>query len=275
MVAWTKSLNRLHVPPPPQWVAKIPLRGLHLHDAWQQFASQGSGALAERVSPYAGKYVAWFASRMGAIGAMILQFLITVIIAAVLYGHGESAARGVRAFAYRLAGSQGDKEALLAAGSIRSVAMGVIVTAIVQTIIAAIGLAIASIPGTLLCDTQNEDHSREQVGPVLVLVPVLIWKFSTGDILGGSVLLVFTVPAITLDNIMRPVLIRKGAGQPLILIFAGVIGGMISLGVIGIFVGPALLAVTYVLVKEWVADRPEAQDQAVSARTAQASASRV
>jgi len=91
-----------------------------------------------------------------------------------------------------------------------------------------------------------------QLGPVLVLIPAVIWLYWSGQTLWGTVLLIFTIVAATLDNFLRPVLIKKGADLPLLLIFAGVIGGLIAFGIIGLFIGPVVLAVTYTLLGAWV-----------------------
>jgi predicted PurR-regulated permease PerM len=92
-----------------------------------------------------------------------------------------------------------------------------------------------------------------QLGPFLVLVPALIWLYWSGHPVAGTVLVVITIIAGTIDNVVRPFLIRKGAELPILLIFAGVIGGLVAFGIIGLFVGPVVLAVTYTLLKEWVA----------------------
>jgi predicted PurR-regulated permease PerM len=102
--------------------------------------------------------------------------------------------------------------------------------------------------------------SLAQLGPVLVLVPAVIWVYWSGEPVRGTVLLVFSVIAVLLDNILRPFLIKKGADLPLVLIFSGVIGGLIALGVIGLFIGPVILAVTYTLLKVWVSG--SAQEEA-------------
>jgi predicted PurR-regulated permease PerM len=96
-----------------------------------------------------------------------------------------------------------------------------------------------------------------QLGPGLVLVPAVIWLFWSGDSLWGTVLLVITVVVLALDNVLRPILIRKGADLPLLLIFAGVIGGLIAFGLVGIFVGPVVLAVSYTLLEAWVREGPD------------------
>ena len=93
-----------------------------------------------------------------------------------------------------------------------------------------------------------------QLGPIFILAPAVAWLYWSGDAVWGSVLLVWTILVGALDNVLRPILIKRGADLPLLLIFAGVIGGLISLGIIGLFVGPVVLAVTYRLLESWTAD---------------------
>jgi len=256
IVTKVNSLQELQVPPPPAWVARVPIRGPKLSAEWQRLSTEGPGSLANWLGPYAGIALRWLASQIGGVGGMILQFLLTVIICAILYANGETAAHGVRKFANRLAGASGDRAAVLAAATIRGVATGVIVTAVAQTIIAGAGLLVASVPGAGLLTAAILILNLAQLGPWLLMLPAIIWKFYSGDSLSGFVLLAFTLVAGTIDNFLRPVLIRKGANLPLLLIFAGVIGGMISFGIMGIFVGPVILAVTYVLLREWVNTSP-------------------
>jgi predicted PurR-regulated permease PerM len=101
-----------------------------------------------------------------------------------------------------------------------------------------------------------------QIGPWLVLGPAVGWLYWSGQGGWGTVLLVFTVISGTIDNFIRPVLIRRGANLPLLLIFAGVIGGLIALGIIGLFVGPVVLTVTYTLLKAWVSGEEAPQSAA-------------
>jgi predicted PurR-regulated permease PerM len=272
IVAKANSLKTLNLPPPPPWVARIPIGGPTLSAEWQRAATEGPGALSARVAPYVGRALRWLAAGAGGFGGMLLQFLLTTIISAILYVNGETAARGIRRFAKRLAGMNGDKAVVLAAATIRGVALGVIVTALVQTIIAAAGLMIISMPGAGLIAAGVLILCVAQLGPWLVMLPAIVWKFYGGDSIGGSVLLAFTLVAGTIDNFLRPFLIRKGADLPLILIFAGVIGGMIGFGVMGIFVGPVILAVTYVLLREWVEAEPRVEEEAVNV-SAQATSS--
>ena len=268
IVAQAKALQTFELPPPPGWVAGIPFRGPKLAAEWQRLSAEGPGSVAARLAPYAGRALAWFAAQVGGLGMIILQFLLTVLIAAILYANGETAASGVRRFAIRLAGENGERACVLAAATIRSVAMGVIVTAIVQTLVAGIGLLVVRVPGAWLLTAAALIFCLAQIGPILVMLPAIVWKFLSGDSVGGFVLLAFALVAGTIDSLVRPLLIRRGADLPLILILAGVIGGMISIGFMGIFVGPVILAVTYVLLREWVNRLPAAAaDPTLAART--------
>src|SRR5204863_6381555 len=93
-----------------------------------------------------------------------------------------------------------------------------------------------------------------QIGPLLVLLPATIWVFYNDSTAWGVFMLVWTIVVGMLDNFLRPVLIRRGADLPLLLIFAGVIGGLLGFGLVGIFVGPVMLAVAYTLLFAWLDD---------------------
>jgi predicted PurR-regulated permease PerM len=254
IAAFADTLAHRSIPPLPDWLTGIPVVGSKLSTSWQRIQSEG---LAAQVSPYAGRILNSFAASIGSVGAMLFQFLLTVIIAGVLYMNGESVARGVRAFAYRLAGQSGENAAILAGNSVRGVAVGVVVTAIAQTAIAGFGLIISSVPGASIITAGVLVFCLAQLGPLLLMLPAVGWTYHTRGGVWAGVLLVVSLLAGTIDNFLRPVLIRKGADLPLVLILLGVIGGLISLGVMGIFVGPVILAVSFVLLKEWVSERPK------------------
>jgi predicted PurR-regulated permease PerM len=118
---WIRSLSTFTVPPMPEWVKNIPLVGKNLAGRWQQFAALPPEELSARLTPYAKKALGWFMAKAGSIGMMILQFLLTVIISAILYAKGETVAAGIRSFARRLAGQKGEETAVLAAKAVRGV----------------------------------------------------------------------------------------------------------------------------------------------------------
>ena len=248
------ALAEKGLPTAPAWLAGIPLVGEKASAAWNQAVAGGGTELASKLSPYATDAGKWVLAQVGSLGGMLLQFLLIVVLSAVLYASGEKAASKVRRFGHRLAGERGENSVVLAGQAIRGVALGVGVTAIVQTVLGGIGLAIAGVPFAALLSAVMLMLCIAQLGPSLVLFPAVGWVLWTGDTGWGVFLLVWSLIVGTLDNFLRPVLIKKGADLPLLLIFAGVIGGLLGFGLVGIFVGPVVLAVTYTLLEAWVGD---------------------
>ncbi|MGE5470286.1 MAG: AI-2E family transporter YdiK [Bacteroidota bacterium] len=242
------------VPPPPAWVKSIPLVGERIAVAWRQLDAAGSAGIVAKVTPYAADAGKWLLAQVGSVGGMLIQFLLIVSVAAIFYSSGERGARLVCRFGRRLAGERGENSIILAGQAIRGVALGVGVTAMVQTVLGGLGLAAAGVPFTSLLSAVMLMLCIAQVGPMPVLLPAVGWMYWTGDTGWATALLVWSLIVGSLDNFLRPVLIRRGADLPLLLIFAGVIGGMLSFGLVGIFVGPVVLAVTYTLTLAWIED---------------------
>ncbi len=241
------------IPDPPTWVGGLPLVGKKIGTTWQDWADAQPEELRARLEPYARDTARWLLQTAGSLGGTMVQFLLIVILSAVMYAGGESGANAVRRFGRRLAGDPGEAAVILAGKAIRSVALGVGVTAIVQTALGGIGLAIAGVPFASVLSAVMLMLCIAQVGPALVLVPSVVWLYWSGSSGWGTFMLLWSILVGTMDNFMRPLLIKKGADLPLLLIFAGVIGGLIGFGLIGLFVGPVLLAVTYTLLGEWIA----------------------
>lgn len=252
IIIWIASLQSLHLPPPPAWVAEIPVIGPKAAELWQRAVTSGVGGLTRNAKPYAAMIVSWLAARLGGVGWLLLQFLLTVLIAAIMYSTGEKAARMLRRFGRRLAGERGEDAVILAARAIRGVALGVVVTALVQSALTGIALALAGVPFAALLAGVTFMLCVAQIGPLPVLAPAVGWLYWADHFGWATFLLVCTVVVTTCDNVLRPFLIKQGADLPLLLIFAGVIGGLISFGLVGIFVGPVVLAVCYTLLDAWV-----------------------
>jgi predicted PurR-regulated permease PerM len=208
------------VPPPPDWLAQLPLVGARATQAWAQ---------------------------------------LTVAIAAIMYARGEQAAASAVRFGRRLGGDRGEMAVRLAGQAIRGVALGVVVTALAQSVLGGIGLAVVGVPFASLLTALMFVLCLAQIGPGLVLIPAVAWMYYAGDTLWATVLLAFTIVAMTMDNFVRPLLIRKGADLPLLLILFGVIGGLIAFGLLGIFLGPTVLAIACTLLNAWVAESDEAE----------------
>lgn len=251
IVAWVTSLVSLGLPPPPAWLDGVPLIGHTLAAKWREIVS-APGDVAAGLAPYARTAVGWFVSLVGGAARLAVELLLIVAIAAYLYARGEVAAEFVSRFARRLAGPRGERLVALAGGAIRGIALGVIVTALVQALLAGIGLAVAGVPYASVLTAVTVLLAIAQVGTVPVLGPAVAWLYWTGHPGWATALLVWTVLVVSIDNVLRPLLIRRGADLPLPLIFAGVLGGIIGFGIIGIFIGPVVLAVTYTLLVDWI-----------------------
>ncbi|MDO9074405.1 MAG: AI-2E family transporter YdiK [Rubrivivax sp.] len=255
LLEWARLATTFHLPDaPPQWIVNLPLVGGFITGLWEQGTALGLRDLMAKVTPYAGNVTRWFVGQVGNVGFLLLQFLVTVVIAAVLYGTGEEAVALVRRFAARLGGERGVAVVALAGGAIRGVALGVGVTALVQAVLSGGALALAGVPFAGLLTAVTFMLCIAQLGPVLVLVPAAVWAFWSGQTGEGIALILWTLFVANFDNVLRPLLIRMGADLPLLLIFAGVIGGLLSFGMVGIFVGPVVLAVAWTLLQAWVDD---------------------
>jgi predicted PurR-regulated permease PerM len=230
IVSWAQSLAHIALPPPPAWIEHLPLAGPKIVARWNEIAAIPPAELSGRLAPHARKVIGWLVAQAGSVGMMIVQFLLTVIISAVLY-------------------------------TVRGVALGVVVTALIQSLLAAAGLALAGVPAVTLLTAAIFILCVAQVGPGLVLIPVVIWLYMQDQTLWGSIMVVWTIIVGTIDNFIRPILIKKGADLPLLLIFAGVIGGLLSFGVIGLFIGPVLLAVSYTLLGVWISSGESGEEQ--------------
>ena len=260
IIAWVRALGSFQLPPPPDWLVNLPVVGTRLGQVWQHIAGSGIEQLAKEAAPYAATVATWLIGQIGSLGMVVVQFLLTVAVTAIFYLNGEAAARLVLRFGYRLAGERGVNVMQLAGRAIRGVALGIVVTALVQSALGGIALVIAGVPHAALLAAVMFVLCIAQIGPMLVLVPAVIWLYWNGDAGWGTFLLVSTAVVGTMDNFLRPFLIKKGADLPLLLIFAGVIGGLFAFGLIGIFVGPVVLAVTYTLLDAWMNDQPYSPD---------------
>ena len=254
IAGWVTSLSSFQLPPPPHWLAGLPFFGEQAASFWANAAVSGIEPLMARAAPYAGGAAAWFVSALGGFGVLFVQFVLTVIIAVILYGSGERAASLVRRFGRRLAGERGEQSVLLAGQAIRSVALGVVVTAVGQSVLGGLGLALAGVPLAAVLTAVMFMLCLAQLGPLPVLVPAVVWLYWSGESVWGTVLVIWSVLLSTTDSVIRPLLIRRGAHLPLLLLLAGVIGGLIAFGLVGIFLGPVVLAVAYTLLLSWMAE---------------------
>lgn len=251
-VAFGKRIAQEGLPPPPKSVETLPWVGDYLARAWRGVLDLGLADLWKRLAPYLGEVAKWLAARAGGLGLVAVHLLLTAVIAAILYARGEAAAQLATRFASRLAGKAGEGSIVLAAQAIRAVAIGIVVTALIQSMIGGVGLLVAGVPHVAVLAALMFMFCIAQLGPGFVLFPAVAWMYWRGDHGWASFLLVWSIGVVSMDNFLRPILIRRGADLPLLLIFAGVIGGLLTMGLLGLFVGPVVLAVTYRLTEAWI-----------------------
>lgn len=238
---------------PPQWLGDVPLIGPRIVEKWQKVAALKRDEIVSKLLPFVGTTLTWLVHKAGGLGLIVIHILLTILLCAVLYLKGEAAGRGLIMFAKRLAPGRGEEALILAAQAIRAVANGVILTALMQSALAFLGFLLCGVPYPLLLTALTFLLSVIQIGAGPVLIGAVIWLFYQDTTVAAWAFLVWAVLIMLADNLVRPFLIKRGADLPLILIFAGVIGGLLAFGVIGIFVGPVVLAVTYTLLVAWTA----------------------
>jgi predicted PurR-regulated permease PerM len=253
LVALLERLPEAQLPAAPPWLGRIPLAGERIQALWNQLASEGLADLMAQAKPHFRTVATWLAQHAGGFAMLLLQFVLIVVLVAVLYAGGESWAARVRDFARRLADEQGDRMVVLAGQAIRGVALGVVVTALAQSALGGIGLAIVGVPFAGVLTAIMFALCIAQLGPLIVLLGATAWAYSSLGAGWGTFMLVWALVVGVMDNFLRPILIKRGADLPLLLIFAGVIGGLVAFGIVGIFVGPVVLAVAYTLLDSWVA----------------------
>ena len=250
---WASRLSTFTIPAPPAWLDALPLVGTRLTAYWRELQAMNPEDLpVQQIAPFLQKAVLWFVSQVGSVGGLMLEFLLTVILSAILYSNGEAAAEAADQFARRIGGEQGSEVVVLAGQAVRGVALGVVVTALVQSVLAGVGLMVVGVPFASVLTVVLFMLCIAQIGAIPILLPAIFWVFHADGNAIGTVFLVWSVFVGLLDNFLRPALIKRGAPLPLLLIFSGVIGGLIAFGIIGLFIGPVVLAVAYTLLVDWV-----------------------
>jgi predicted PurR-regulated permease PerM len=254
LVGLVKAAVAFRLPPVPHWVVDMPLIGAKAAEVWAKFQNQGIGTMLPRTTPYVGSVAQWFLGSIGSFGRLLLQFLLTTAIVAVMSTHGEAGAKIASQFGHRLAGDRGQQMVVLAGRAIRAVALGVMLTSIADAAVGGIGLMIAGVPLAPVLTAVMFIFCVAQAGPGIIMIPAVIWMYVSGRYLMGTVLLVVTIIAIVIDNFLRPMLIKKEANLPMLLVLVGVLGGLAAFGLVGLFIGPAVLAVSYTLLRAWIAE---------------------
>ena len=249
-----RDLTANGLPAPPSWLDGIPVAGHRLAEEWRTLAQLDEPALQARLEPAITSGARWLLGRGGSLLRLVMQVVLTTIITAVFFARGEQVAAGVRAFFRRVGGEGAEALVLLAGNSARAVALGVVLTAALQALLTGIALALAGVPAAALLGGAALVLCLAQIGPLLILAAAVAWLYWSHQTTAATVLLIASLGLVSMDNILKPILITRGANLPLLLVFVGVIGGMLTFGLIGIFIGPVVLAVCWTLLQAWVTE---------------------
>jgi predicted PurR-regulated permease PerM len=254
LTEFTRGLIARGPPEPPAWLAGIPLVGERIAAYWASFTNDTAGLLDEMrgfVDPLRA-----FAFKTGAVvGEGLLQLTLSVLIAFFFYRDGDAIMARVRGAVRRISPQRGEHMLEVATMTTRAVVYGILGTALAQGVLAAIGLYIAGIKAAPLLGLVTFFLSPVPVGPPLVWVPAGLYLiFGVGETAWGIFVLVWGVAVVSsVDNVLKPMIISRGSDLPFILVMLGVFGGVVAFGFIGVFLGPVLLALGFVLIKEWAA----------------------
>ena len=246
----------LVVAPPTDEVAEWPLIGKKVHAAWQSFSDNLTAGIVkykEQLKTVGQKFISILSSFAGG----LLTFIIAIIIAGVFLSNSAGGYKFVNTFFVALAGDKGEEMVENSRATISSVVNGILGTAIIQTIIIATAFFVFNVPGAPILTLIVLFFAIAQIPAILVVLPVLIFMFSQ---LSGGAAAIFAIWAIAgalSDNFLKPMLLGRGMKIPMIIILIGSIGGMMIMGIIGLFIGAVILAMGYQLFHMWIDDVEE------------------
>jgi len=250
------------LPLAPRWVADIPFVGPTAHSLWNRWA-QDLAAMAAFFRPYFGIGVQFGLRLLLGLANGVLEFVLALFVAFFLYISGQHLARRLVVILRRIAGAQADRLIAVTGETVRGVVYGILGTAVVQGMLTFIGLWLAGVPRPVLLGVVAGALSVLPIGAPLVWIPAGAWLLASGETAWGIFMLAWGGGVISMsDNFVRPYFIARGAKLPFLLTMLGVLGGALAFGLLGVFVGPVLLAVGFTLVSEWSAPLHHGADEA-------------
>ena len=248
---------RLSLPPPFPSLKTWPLVGDQLYDFWM-LASTNLKAAAAKIAPQLKPIGNSLLHTVAGTGTATVKFLIAIVLTGFLLPHAPTLVAATKRLAHRLDVKRGDEFVDLAGKTIRTVARGVIGISALQALLAGIGLLAAGVPGTSLITSAALILGIIQIGPSVVLLPVVIWAWFGMAPTAALLFTAYMLPVMLLDNVLRPIVMGRGLSVPMPVILVGVLGGTVAYGITGLFLGPIVLSVTWELTAAWVQAREAA-----------------
>ncbi len=251
MISERIDLSTLALPAPPTAVKDWPLIGDYVYQFWD-LASTNLEEAAAKIVPYLKPVGTSLLGIAADAGTGILKFFVGIIVAGFLFAPAPSIVGAVKKFLRRLTPDRGEEFANLAGATIRAVSRGVIGISVLQALLAGIGLMIAGVPGASLITSAVLIFGIIQIGPTIILAPVVIWSWTAMEPAMALLFTAYMVPVNLLDNVLKPIVMGRGLKTPMLVILIGVLGGTLAYGITGLFLGPIILAVIWELLVVWI-----------------------
>jgi predicted PurR-regulated permease PerM len=248
------SEGSVRVPPPSDSVRDWPVVGEKLHSSWLQ-ASENLGAALTRFGPQMEAVRHGLVATAGGAGAAFLQMFVSIIIAGVFLAAAEGSLALLRGVVHGLAGERGSRLLAISTTTVRSVTRGVLGVAVIESILAAIGLMVAGVPAAGFWTFLILVLSIVQLPPLLPLIPLIVYAYAATEPFGATVLLVCGILAVLVDTFLKPVLLGQRADSPMLVVLLGAIGGMMLWGIVGLFVGAVILVLSWEGLEFWIVER--------------------
>lgn len=245
--------GRSPIPPPGDRAKALPAFAQPFVSIWQETSDNLQASVVKHPEGFkkVGIIVLSFITKTG---AGVLSFMISIIIAGVFLAYAKEGGQSVKSVFVKLGGKQGEELAAISEATIRSVVKGILGVAIIQTLLSGIGFVVAGVPAAGLWTLFCLIFAIIQVGVGPVMIPMIFYVFNTSDLTTGILFLIWGVLTLVSDNILKPILLGRGAPVPLLVVFLGAIGGFIATGFLGLFLGAVILSVGYKLFRSWMDD---------------------
>jgi len=240
----------LTIPPPPAGVETWPVIGVPVKNAWSMASSNLTDVL-KNFTPQIKGAVTGILSASAGVGLAVLQFVLSILVAGALLANARSGTEATRALANRLFGDKGPEFEQLVGSTIRSVTTGILGVALIQSAFAALGFLVVGLAGAGLWAILFLFAAVLQMG-VVVLIPAVIYVFAIASLTKATIFLIWCIIVGLMDNVLKPLLLGRGAAVPIAVVFLGAIGGFLAVGLIGLFVGAIVLSVGYKLFLAWL-----------------------
>ncbi len=239
------------IPPAPHWLYAVPLAGGVLTDTWNAWAADLSSMTAF-FTPYLGTFAERGLSLLLSVAGGLVQFFVALFVAFFLWFSGETIGPRLQTLVNRIAGRYGPHLLATTTRAVRGTVYGILGTAIIQGFLTAFGLSLAGVPRVVLLGTVTAFLAVLPIGAPLIWIPAGLWLLASGRTGHGVFLLVYGVVVVSgSDHVIRPYFIARGAKIPFLLTVLGVLGGVLAFGALGIFLGPVLLGVGWMLILEY------------------------